>query len=231
MQLRKRFISILFLVFLLVTFIPQVGFSAERDTQQWTVFQYSFPKKSDSRWTFGVWNQVQFNDDVGRLNWLQVSPQVHYKLDDGWQVGGGFLYISKNNAADEQIPWQEISYTKKFDSDVTLGNRFRLEERMINGVSGVVFRGRYQIRAAYPLGGTDYYLTGFDQLWINLNEQSSGPTSGFDQNRLFGGVGITAGSNWRMEAGYQWRYLDNNRSGETNSDHVLLLQFFYAKKQ
>ncbi len=109
-----------------------------------------------------------------------------------------------------------------------MGNRLRVEERDQKGVSGWVFRARYRLSAQYPLQD-GYYLTGSNALWINLNEQDSGATSGFDQNRLFGGLGVHVGKKWRIEAGYQWRYKDNG-GGESNSDHVIMLQFFFTQQ-
>jgi hypothetical protein len=208
--------------------LPTPGQTAEQDTQQWTTFSASFPQQ-DSKWSFSLWSQIRFNDDIGRFNWLLINPSAHYKLKDGWKVGFGYQYIVKNKSHDEQMPWQEISLSTKFDNRLVVGNRLRLEERMINDISGVIFRARYRVNASYPLGGSGYYLTGSEALWVNLNQQSSGPTSGFDQNRLFGGIGTHVGNHWRMEAGYQWRYKDNG-GGESNSDHILMLQFFYSAK-
>ncbi len=105
-------------------------------------------------------------------------------------------------------------------NDLVIGNRFRIEERFIQHVSGVVVRGRYRLNLAHPLWNTPFYAVGWDEIFINLNDQHEGPTHGYEQNRLFGGIGVHVGSYLRMDVGYLWRHLDR-RSGPSSNDHIL----------
>ena len=82
---------------------------------------------------------------------------------------------------------------------------------------------------SYPIRDTRFYLTGSEAVWANLNEQNGGPDTGFDQNRLFGGAGMHVGKQWRLEAGYLWRYKDNG-DDPSNTDHVIMMQFFFDTK-
>jgi hypothetical protein len=196
----------------------------DSDWQQWTTFKVSLPSPSN-KWEFGVWSQVRFDDNMSNYNWTLINPSAHYKLKNGWKVGFGYQYISKHAAADETMPWQEVSHSWKFSNRLVLGNRFRLEQRIIDDVSGVVFRGRFRINASYPIGKSGMYLTGSEAVWWNMNEKENGPKEGFDQNRLFGGLGWHVGKKLRFELGYQWR---RKRGG--HDDNVLMMQFFLNAK-
>ena len=111
-------------------------------------------------------------------------------------------------------------------SDLTLGHRLRIEERFIEDVSGVVVRMRYRLRTAYPETDSRWYLVISDEVFANLNERGAGPAGGFEQNRLFGGVGFHPTARLRVEAGYQWRHLER-RELPSRTDHVIAIALFY----
>jgi hypothetical protein len=204
------------------------GHATKNDLQQWTTFRIELPSIDDD-WFWGIWSQVRFDDDISHFNWLLINPSIHHKLKDGLRVGFGYQYIIENDSPNEQEPWGEFAVSTKFDNGFVLGNRVRLEARFLDDVAGPVYRLRYRINGAFPFKDTKSYLTLSEAVWANLNEQASGPTSGFDQNRLFAGIGTHVGKYLRIEAGYQWRYKDNGGS-ESRSDHIIMLQFLYETK-
>ena len=92
--------------------------------------------------------------------------------------------------------------------------------------TGMIARTRYRLHAAHPLGSTPWYLVGSDEVFVNLNNQGEGPVSGFEQNRLFTGVGVHLGGHLRAELGYLWRW-ERKRSGPDRSDHVISVNLFF----
>ena len=65
-------------------------------------------------------------------------------------------YIAGELEANHSAQPQSAAVTRI--SDLTLGHRLRIEERFIEGVSGVVVRMRYRLRTAYPETDSRWYL-------------------------------------------------------------------------
>ena len=114
-----RTVGLVLLVLVVSLPFTATAHASENDWQEWTTFRINVPMPS-SRWSFGVWNQARFNDDIGRFNWLLINPSLHYKLSKHWKVGFGMQYIVKNSADDETMPWQEISLSHKFGNHLVL---------------------------------------------------------------------------------------------------------------
>ena len=67
----------------------------------------------------------------------------------------------------------------------------------------------------------------WDELFIHLNDTDWGAESGFDQNRVFVGLGLKCDpkSGWRTEVGYLNQTI-NNPSGDDRSHHILAINVF-----
>jgi len=57
----------------------------------------------------------------------------------------------------------------------------------------------------WSIADTDSYLASSNELFFNLNDQGAGPVLGFEEDRLFAGVGYHFGRHLRAEIGYMWR--------------------------
>jgi hypothetical protein len=57
----------------------------------------------------------------------------------------------------------------------------------------------------------------------NLDDKGKGPVSGFEQLRLYAGIGRNFNEHVQVEFGYLWRY-EEKRVRESLSDHALHLQ-------
>ena len=110
--------------------------------------------------------------------------------------------------------------------DLIMGNRVRIEERWGDSLDGVLVRARYRLRCAHPLGTSPAYRIASNEVFVNLNDKRAGPVRGFEQNRLFGGVGLHVGSHVRVELGYHWRTLDRRDRGGRD-DHVIAFNLFF----
>lgn len=195
--------------------------ATESDEQLWATGRVHHP--IGQRFAVSFLAQGRFADDMSESDAWLVRPAVDYRLWESVFVGAGYDYFRLIGRSEENRFWQEAALPLRF-GDLVVGNRARIEQRWIEGVSGVVARFRYRIRCAHPIARSPAYLVFANELFVNLNDRGEGPKQGFEQNRLGGSLGIHVGRRVRAELGYQWRHLDL-RSSEKN-DHVLTLNLF-----
>lgn len=190
------------------------------DLQLWTAATASH--RFGDRVDASLQLQTRFIDDISTLGTVIVRPNVGYRLSKHGTASLGYDYVGKPQSSDdvEQRVWQQLGLT--YDADAFgLANRLRIEQRFIDNVNGVTVRLRNRVRLTRPLADSEWRLIASDEIFANLNQNSGGPPPGFDQNRLFGGVGYRIGADLRLEAGYQWRL---NRS---SSDHILVMNLLF----
>lgn len=169
---------------------------------------------------------------AGRLNaYLEIQPRLHggdglqaekllvrpaffWQATPEWSFWLGYNYAPTFHPyRDEQQVWQQVLHTWRFPN-LSLFNRTRLEQRMLSGAGGVAVRLRHQIRAMVPLPQDPAWsFVVFDEGFVHMNTVSSGPVSGFDQNRFFVGMSRQLTSRLRAELGYQNVFV--LRAGET----------------
>ena len=138
------------------------------------------------------------------LGYMIDESQVVY-------VGYGFQHVLEPLASqptNESRVWQQ--YNREFFTE-TGGYKLisRLEERTVNNGAGLAMRARQLGQWTYPLSD-DWYLIGIEEVFFNLNTVSWGPVSGFDQNRLFLGVGYRFNEITRAEVGYLNNYINRD---------------------
>ena len=151
---------------------------------------------------------------------------IYYYFLPQLEFGVGYKYIDNTEKANEQDLWQELFYSSssgKYD----FMQQFRLEERFIKDISGLVPRFRYLIHVAHPMGEKTYVVAQ-NAARFNLTDKGEGPVGGFEQNRLYFGYGWHVGKYWKIEVGYMWRY-QRQRNGPNTSDNILRLQFLFDR--
>ena len=91
-------------------------------------------------------------------------------------------------------------------------------------------RLRYLLHVTHPLGDSGkYYLAAQEAVRFNAASNDSGPVDGFEQSRLYFGVGRKMSKKLKVEVGYLWNY-QRFREGQNHSNHVLRLQFLIDTK-
>lgn len=199
--------------------------ATEDDTQQWTTIKVQH--KLDDRLTLSLASRLRLDDDVSRAKDLYFRPAVEVEVLPPFSLGLGYDYIYSfaSNSSTEQRIWEQASL--KLDmGDLSFGNRLRIEQRFLDDADGVVVRARYRLRLEHPLGASAWKVIGSDEVFANLNSQGAGVVSGFEQNRLFGGVGRTFWDRLWIEVGYQWGYQEE-RDKQDQVTHSLLVNFTY----
>lgn len=215
---RSRWLQLLVASLLLGSAQPA---SADEDTQLWASARVNHAINED--WAAAVWTQGRIADDVSEADQFLIAPNVHYRILTGLKVGIAWTYWAKRNASDEVDLAQELSYSRKL-ADLVAGNRVRLEQRFRNDTSDVVHRGRHRLHLAHPIGETRAYAVLWNEVFVNFNDEKVVP-HGYEQNRLFGGVGFRLGGFARVEVGYMWRNLAR-RGMNSRDDHTVSLSLF-----
>lgn len=97
--------------------------------------------------------------------------------------------------------------------------RTRLEARNIDDTFGTTYRLRHFVRGTTALGSDQrHYFAGQFELFYNLDRTGGiAPRAGYDQTRIFLGIGKNLTKNYRVEIGYQpvWVHIPTNRRLDT----------------
>ncbi len=157
--------------------------------------------------------QVLVRSAVGR----QVTPRV--------SLWAGYAWIGKPPGpgfAHEDRAWQQVLVSLPSPGPWQSSLRLRQEQRWQEGWSGASHRTRVFLRTSRPLGSTPWTGIVWNEAMVTWNGTGAGPVSGFDQNRLFGGVGRRVSSRVVIEGGYVWFAL-RQPSGSRSDSHVGLV--------
>jgi len=181
---------------------------------------------------FWIEGQGRFDDDSSRFNQGIVRAALGHALGPRAVLWAGYAYIpthpqGRGNNTVEHRPWQQLTWRAAAPfAGLTLSTRTRLEQRFVEGGVDTGWRFRQLIKLTRPFVTDErVYLALWDEVFINLNGTDWGAGDGFDQNRIFAGLGIHLAQGWVTEVGYMNQYIDRNRRADA-SNHVLSLTLF-----
>lgn len=205
---------------LLAVSFPQAALGADDDWQQWssvTLKHAITPEVSANLMT-----RIRFDEDISHKKDVLIRPWVSIRGTGGMNIGFGYDRIEPfpSSAGSEDRAWQQIGLAHKF-SDIPVSGYLRLEERFLEDVDQIIFRTRLRISLEIPIPDTSWYIASFNEVFVNLNSDSDGPRSGFDQNSLFFGIGRKLSEHVNAKFGYQW--VHDWKRGEDKNVHALVL--------
>ena len=152
---------------------------------------------------------------VGNYNSLGYQLNDHHSLFIGYAFQHVLPPLS-GQPTNENRAWQQYNFSlPTFLGALKLTSR--LEERTVNIGPGVSYRARQQAKFIYPFD-QHWSLVATEEYFVNLNTVSWGPVAGFDQNRLFVGVGYQMDSRWRSEFGYLNNYINRDIVDDRDMD-------------
>ena len=202
--------------------------STDNDFQQWSLIFVNH--HLNEKWSASMQFENRLRDDASEVDKQVYKPGGYYQFTDTLQLGVGYKYVRKKDSKNEQDPWQELFYRPIPSSKFVWTHQFRLEQRTGGGVDGVVPRLRYLLHVSHPLGDSDrYYWAAQEAVRFNAASKDTGPVDGFEQSRLYFGVGRNMTKKLKVEVGYLWNY-QREREGPNLSNHVLRLQFLIDTK-
>lgn len=187
--------------------------------------------------------QVRPVKESGFLGWFDVHdrrrsdstllilrPALGYQFTGQLTVYGGYAWIPTfvdgGPARHEHRIWQQIIWNAPAEGGWALSLRPRLEQRFAEGGDDTGHRFRLFARAgvsAWP--GAPVLFVVWDEIFYQFNDTDWGAVSGFDQNRVFGGLGFPAAPGLRFEVGYLNVFLDRTAN---HLDHNLAVNVFYT---
>jgi hypothetical protein len=177
------------------------------------------------RWFADIAIQSRFNQDLEKLERLLFRPSLTYNLDTGPSLTLGYDLHSVESPRDkiEHRTWQQISVSKRLPR-ITAFAWTRLEQRYIEDVSGAAVRLRLRAGASMPLQ-RGYSVVLANEVFFGLNELTSGPRDGFDQNRLYIGLAKRLSEHIVGQLGYQMQYID--KADTDSAGHQIFISLSY----
>lgn len=163
----------------------------------------------------GAWRpylelQGRMRDGAEDLDQLLVRPAAIYDVTNRSSVWFGLGYTPSFPNARGEITehrfWQQYLWNGTL-AGRPFAYRVRFEQRSIDGAGSIAFRLRQQLRVARPLGRTSIQIIAWDEAFLHLNDTAH-TAAGFDQNRLFVGLGFPLRPAARIEAGYMNQFID-----------------------
>lgn len=136
-----------------------------------------------------------------------VRPALGYRFSKAASAWVGYAAIglfddAPDSRAQEHRAWQQGLFNVPLGA-LTFQIRPRLEERFRDGQPDIAFRARLLVRANVAFGAdVPVYLATWTEPFFHLNDAAWGPRGGFDQNRLFLGIGLKGPAGTRVEVGY-----------------------------
>ncbi|UPT75628.1 MAG: DUF2490 domain-containing protein [Elusimicrobiota bacterium] len=178
------------------------AFELERDAELWTPTFIQAPVTNG--WTGMLEVNPRFRGDLDRMNTLIVRPWFGRELAKGTFAHAGYARIRTRGArtvTHEDRAWGQLQAAFKPAEGWTLTVRPRLEQRWLDGATGPAWRARLFVRAERKLRGS-LYGVGYAETFVRIGDTPGAPRAGFDQQRLFVGIGRDT-PKAKVEAGYQ----------------------------
>jgi hypothetical protein len=166
--------------------------------------------------------QLRSAHDWEYVRHVLIRPGLTYHFNKKNNVTLGYAYVASyndlpepaKNSLTENRVWQQYINISKF-GNVSLQNRFRLEQRFIEKQTEDIFaqRLRYFVRAIISFAQHEEAFTKGvfaavqNEVFLNVQNKSNINNSLFDQNRAYGAVGYRFNHRLDLEAGYMNQYI------------------------
>jgi hypothetical protein len=201
-----RVVTFVTVAFVTIALVP-VSASAQTVTDEriWLGLIVQERSGTASPWRWTVESLLRTRDGAGTLDVIGLRPILGYDLTDRSTVSAGYAWSPSFPAAGgtsiEQRLFEQYIWSGRLQR-YAVSSRSRLEQRFIEGNSGVLVRFRQQVRVSRPIrAGSRLSISVYDEFFVHLNDTTRAPR-GIDQNRIFGGLGVAFSGAARLEAGY-----------------------------
>ena len=202
------------------------AFSLEEDAQIWTPLFINAPARG--RLVGLLELQPRVRGDFGRLTTAIVRPWIGWRVAPATFLHAGYSWIRSDTTrvTVEHRAWQQFQRTVVPAANWTLTGRARLEQRGLEGIPQTAWRARAMLRVERALRGGPRYAVASDETFVHLNSPNRGPRAGFDQNRMFLGLG-KSGEHTKVEAGYQHIWVRGTGRPDTHIHAIVINTFLW----
>lgn len=168
----------------------------------------------------------RFSDDSSGLYEIELAAGVERRVGGGWWIGGGYVRIVNYARGTVTRTEDRLRVQGGVSTDagpLKLSGRLRLERREASTGDEIGYRLRPNVKAALPLGRSDFSLFASHESFIALDDTDWGENAGHDRMRNVVGVSWKASRAIGLEVAYlhQYRLPRNGRASAT--DHALTL--------
>lgn len=181
------------------------------------------PSLKDARlWLEG---QSRWNEDWQHWNQGMARAALGYSLSDRATIWLGYTFLPTQLQGRPYIAQQDLWPAFRYILPTEYGTfmfRTMFETNFIRG-DDPRFRPRQMIRFMYPLElEPRLSLVAWDEFFVRINSARWGGQAGFDQNRVFLGLGWTFTPGVRAELGYLNQYVENaTQTNETDTNLIM----------
>jgi hypothetical protein len=199
-----------------------VAAQTETDGRLWVNLTFQERAGTDSPWRWYLEFQGRTRDGLDDVDQAIIRPAVGYDLTSRSSLwfGHGYTptYPASGGETTENRIWQQYLWSgPAFGSVVQVRTRF--EQRWMEGNDAVAWRFRQFARLAKTVSNKGgLALIGWNEIFVHMNDTTR-TAQGFDQNRVFGGVGVSVARNTRLEVGYVNQAIQGSPD---RMNHVLL---------
>lgn len=202
---KMKFLGKLCWIYLLATPLADEAwaFEPEQDAELWAPTFIQAPTRSGWTGLFEINSRVR--GDMKRLNTLILRPWIGHVLVPGTAAHAGYGWIRSQTTRvmEEHRAWAQTQTSVSPGGGWILTVRPRLEQRWLETATGPAWRVRLFMRGERKLGQGPFYGVGYQETFVRLGSTPGAPRAGFDQQRLFVGVGRDS-PQAKLEAGYQY---------------------------
>ena len=195
--------------------------------------QFNFKDLEDARTRWWFDGNARFLGDDFELFQGVVRPGLGYQLNEEQTAWVGYAWIGESLpdlTFHENRIWEQWTLTRE-RGDMTIQLRSRLEQRFVSLGDDVGWRFRQMLRLQKPIERYPNLLwVAWDEIFFHLNDTDWGARTGYNQNRLFIGLGRTppTRSSRRTEIGYLYQQIQVAEDGADLSNHILSINFFFS---
>ncbi|HEY0842065.1 DUF2490 domain-containing protein [Methylotenera sp.] len=211
-----------FIIYILLLAITNhVYAEVERDDRIWLTYQADHQLSSNLKAMIQI--QPYWRYEGVHRDQITIRPGLYYQFSNTVYIGGGYAYNlgfnNSNQHTHEQRLWEDISATLLDSNSYKVQERTRFEHRQFEHQGEISTGLRQLIKLSFQLS-TDYTAIITDEAYFNLNNTAQ-VKSGFDQNRLFLGVGRKILTTTNLEVGYLNQYVAISTPDRMN--HVIAI--------
>ncbi|MFM8330835.1 MAG: DUF2490 domain-containing protein [Candidatus Methylumidiphilus sp.] len=180
-----------------------------------------------------IWLEGQSRWDDDWNHWYQgmARAALGYSVNERLTLWAGYTYLPTQYLGKPSVQQQDAWPGLRYVWPTALGTftfRTLLEFNFLPGNQGDVrVRPRQMIRFMHPLDAEPRLsLIAWDEFFIRANTTPAGGESGFDQNRVFVGLGWTFDPHIRAELGYMNQYVEDANHANSTMRHLIMGSVF-----
>jgi hypothetical protein len=225
--IKKNFLSIVLASLFTLSVLPVNA--TDEDTRAWLNMQATGSTGvKNVRWYLEV--QPRLREDLRERDQFFFRPAIIYNFAPKTSLWLGYAYartyVDNPLLQDEHRAWQQLLHEFEPINSIRLRSWTRLEQRKFESSSDIGHKIRQRVAINIPFEH-DLNLSALisNEYHHNVNNTNFGARSGFDQNRLFGGIAWKASKQSLVEIGYLNQYV--NRRNTDAMNHILSTTLYY----